>query len=66
MASAKQLENIIKRKKAKLVKLNKELASEVGAVAKLEKDFAAQKKKEADKPKPKAKAKAKAKAKPKK
>ena len=52
MASAKQLENMLKRKKAKLAKLNKELA--------------AQKKKEAEKPKPKAKAKAKAKAKPKK
>ncbi len=66
MASAKQLENIIKRKKVKVAKLQKELKSETAAIAKYEKDFAIQKKKEADKPKPKAKAKAKAKAKPKK
>ncbi|HPS58148.1 MAG TPA: hypothetical protein PK514_08570 [Spirochaetota bacterium] len=66
MASAKQLENIIKRKNVKVAKLKKELASDQAAVAKLEKDLVAQKKKEADKPKPKAKAKAKAKAKPKK
>lgn len=50
----------------KVAKLEKELKSEVAAIAKLEKDFAVEKKKEAEKPKAKAKSKAKAKAKPKK
>jgi len=62
MATAKQLENTIKRKKQKLVKLDKDLKSEQAAIAKLEKELAAAKKKEAE---TKAKVKPNAKAKPK-
>lgn len=74
MASSKQLENTIKRKNEKVVKLQKEIKAETAAIAKLKSDLVVEKKKEADakaaaaakaKAKPKAKAKAKAKAKPK-
>ena len=58
MASSKQLENIIKRKSAKVVKLQKEVKHETGAIAKCKSDLVVAKKKEAEtkaKAKPKAK-----------
>jgi len=70
MATAKQLENTIKRKSMKVTKCEKEIKAENAAIAKLKGDLATAKKKEAEakaksKPKAKAKSKPKAKAKPK-
>ena len=67
MATAKQLENTIKRKSMKVAKCEKEIKAENAAIAKLKGDLATAKKKEAEtktKPKAKAKSKAKPKAKP--
>ncbi len=69
MASAKQLENTIKRKSAKVAKCQKEIKAETAAISKLKGELVVAKKKEAEakaKAKPKAKAKAKPKAKAKK
>jgi hypothetical protein len=69
MATAKQLENIIKRKTLKVAKCQKEIKAETSAIAKLKGELVIAKKKEAEvkaKAKTKAKPKAKAKAKPKK
>lgn len=65
MATSKQLELTIKRKKEKLAKCKKELGAETAAITKLTGELAVAKKKEAEaKAKAKAKPKAKAKAKP--
>jgi len=64
MATAKQLENIIKRKTVKVAKCQKDIKTETSAIAKLKGELVTAKKKEAE-VKASAKAKAKAKAKPK-